>query len=265
MYKRIIFKDLHLPDLKLNVCGRRACTPGYTRGWVLRDHFLMHYVLSGRGVISNEQTTYCVKAGDLVICHPGERTRHVAGEQEPYDRIWVSFSCSAPIAELLQADVIHMPSLAPAFLKLVSCDKHNAKEWAANVQMFEILSRLADQQPSVNQPKDYVSQAVNFIESNYDQHLRVEELAAELGLSRSYFCRIFREKMGVSPQEYIISYRLEKAVELLTVKRLTQKEVARQVGYPDVYAFSRMFKRKYGMSPGKYRSEKLMNKKSRDS
>ena len=75
-----------------------------------------------------------------------------------------------------------------------------------------------------------------------------------LGLNRSYFCRIFKQQLGVSPQDYIVSYRLEQAERLLTTSKLTQKEIALRVGYPDVYALSRMFKRRYGIAPGHFRA-----------
>ena len=108
----------------------------------------------------------------------------------------------------------------------------------------------------IGAPDDYVSRAVNFIQTNYPDSIQIADIAADLGLSRNYFCRIFKQQMGLSPQEYLVSYRLTKAAELLVDRNISQKEAAMQVGYPDVCAFSRMFKRKYGVAPGTYVAEK---------
>ena len=93
---------------------------------------------------------------------------------------------------------------------------------------------------------------VNYIKSNYSQPMRVQDIAAGLGLNRSYFCRLFRQQTGLSPQEYIVSCRLAKAAQFMTEHGMSQEEAARQAGYPDVFSFSRMFRRKYGMPPGRY-------------
>lgn len=258
MYQRTILRHFKMDDIRPNVCGRRKCTPGYTNGWKYRPNFLLSFILDGKATFQNERKTYQLKAGDLAITHPGEHSCFIADDKDPPDRIWISFVCNCCVSELLTEDVIHMPTLAPIFLKIIESRELPTKEWAIYAQLFELFSRLAARKPAWAPSKDYVGRAISIIESNYDQQLRVEELAGELGLSRSYFCRIFRQQMGISPQTYIVSFRLEKAAELLSLKKLTQKEVAKQVGYPDVYAFSRMFKRKYGISPGQYR--KVANK-----
>ena len=63
---------------------------------------------------------------------------------------------------------------------------------------------------------NYVGQAVNYIESNDSQPMRVQDIASGLGLNRSYFCRLFRQQTGLSPQEYIVSCRLAKAAQFMT-------------------------------------------------
>ena len=73
-----------------------------------------------------------------------------------------------------------------------------------------------------------------------------------LNLNRSYFSELFREQMGVPPQTYLINLRLEKAAELLTVYGETPATAGVSVGYPDIYHFSKIFKRHFGLSPRQY-------------
>ena len=120
--------------------------------------------------------------------------------------------------------------------------------------LHEFFAALASQRAAASQPsaEDYVNRALSDIHSNYAQPLQISEIAASLGLNRSHFCRLFHAHVGMSPQDYLTSYRLEKAIEFLTVHKLSQKETALLVGYADVASFSKMFKRKYGVAPGAY-------------
>ena len=135
----------------------------------------------------------------------------------------------------------------------MACSESAAPEWAICARLYDFFAELARRQPTEILPRDdYVSRAVNFIQTNYPDNIQIADIAADLGLSRHYFCRIFKQQMGLSPQEYLVSYRLDVAARLLLEQQISQKEAALQVGYPDVCAFSRMFKRKYGVAPGVY-------------
>ena len=151
-----------------------------------------------------------------------------------------------------------MPAAFPLFAQIADCHASPAREWTICSLLYALFVEISAQSaPPEQKHSSYVSQAVNYIRSNYSQPLQVGEMAEDLGLSRHYFCRIFKEQTGCSPQEYIVSYRLEQAAQLLRSHNLPQKEIALLVGYPDVYAFSRMFKRKYGLSPGQYRTKSI--------
>ena len=83
---------------------------------------------------------------------------------------------------------------------------------------------------------------------------RIPVLAAS-NLNRSYFGRIFREAVGKSPQEFLISYRMTRATELLKLTELSISDIGNAVGYPNQLHFSRAFRSVYGISPRQWRSE----------
>ena len=154
---------------------------------------------------------------------------------------------------LLEQDVLRLPGALQNFSRIAGCGDMPAKEWRICAQLYELFAELdAARGPAQGHGGNYVGQAVNYIESNYSQPMRVQDIAAGLGLNRSYFCRLFRQQTGLSPQEYIVSCRLAKAAQFMTEHGMSQEEAARQAGYPDVFSFSRMFRRKYGMPPGRY-------------
>ena len=84
---------------------------------------------------------------------------------------------------------------------------------------------------------------------------RVEIMAREAGYSRTHFSRIFRQYAGETPKRYLIAMRIQRAAELLRETTLQVQEIADQLGYQDVYFFSRQFKREMGASPTGYRKQ----------
>lgn len=107
----------------------------------------------------------------------------------------------------------------------------------------------------------YVEHALEFIDHNYEKDIKVNDIANYIGIDRSYFTNIFKKIMHISPQQYLINYRLEKARHLLKSSNLSICEISEQVGYPDPLSFSKIFKMYYKISPSEYRNqtEELIN------
>ena len=83
----------------------------------------------------------------------------------------------------------------------------------------------------------------------------MSQLADYIGINRSYFTAIFKKLVGVSPQEYLLSYRMEESMKLLTECDLPIKTIAASVGYDNPLTFSKIFKNRFGCSPQNYRKE----------
>ena len=108
----------------------------------------------------------------------------------------------------------------------------------------------------------YIKEAFAFIEQNFQNDISVEDIAAACGLNRSYFGKIFHESMGKTPQEFLISYRMTKATELLKLTDLSIADIGNVVGYPNQLHFSRAFKNAYQVSPRQWRNEHGGGKRS---
>ena len=219
--------------------------------------FFCIMLCAGRGYSATLQ------AGEIFVIRPGEVTYYEADMRDPWEYMWAGFDCAPPFAALLEQDVLRLPGALQNFSRIAGCGDMPAKEWRICAQLYELFAELdAARGPAQGHGGNYVGQAVNYIESNYSQPMRVQDIAAGLGLNRSYFCRLFRQQTGLSPQEYIVSCRLAKAAQFMTEHGMSQEEAARQAGYPDVFSFSRMFRRKYGMPavmprvPGKSRGDR---------
>ena len=100
----------------------------------------------------------------------------------------------------------------------------------------------------------YIKEALSYIEQNFQNNITIEDIAAFCGLNRSYFGKIFHDTIGKSPQEFLISYRMTKAAELLKLTSLSMADIGNAVGYPNQLHFSRAFKNVYGTSPRSWRN-----------
>ena len=90
-----------------------------------------------------------------------------------------------------------------------------------------------------------------------DADLSLDTVCSKLGVSNSYFSSIFKKEVGISFITYLTDYRMQQAVHLMLETNEKNYEIAEHVGYEDANYFGYVFKRKYGMSPSKYRTEHM--------
>jgi len=98
-----------------------------------------------------------------------------------------------------------------------------------------------------------VDNIIAFINENYMKPISLAQISANTYMSPVYISKVFKDATGESPINYLIHLRLAKACELLENSNASIKEIARQVGYTDVYYFSKHFKKYFGISPMHYR------------
>ena len=253
MLKRILLNNLSLTDINPQVCGIHACQPGEITPRHHIQRRVLHYVTQGSGQYLVNDREYTICADEIFISLPGSVTSYISSNTDPLSYIWVSFDCTEAFDALLKQEVLQGSWSRSVFERILDCSNSAAPEWTVCSCLFDFFAQLAQRMPAAAAPRDdYVSRAVNYIQTNFADRIQVAEIAADLGLSRNYFCRIFKQQTTLSPQAYLVSCRLNAAARLLVEQGLSQKEAALQVGYSDVCSFSRMFKRKSGVSPGAY-------------
>lgn len=99
----------------------------------------------------------------------------------------------------------------------------------------------------------YVEQAISLIRRYYADEISQSSVAESIGISAAYLSRLFREDLGTGFADYLCSYRIEKAKELLRVGGYSNKDVSQLSGFRDDAYFARAFKRCTGMTPKEYR------------
>lgn len=107
---------------------------------------------------------------------------------------------------------------------------------------------------------DFVEQAKRFIEQNYNKDIRLNMIAEEVNVSTHHLAHSFREKLGISPIQYVINCRIQRAMSLLEDSNMTIAQIAEEVGVGDVSYFSVLFKKFVGQAPLQYRKQQNSKK-----
>ncbi|WP_338788117.1 response regulator [Metabacillus sp. FJAT-53654] len=100
---------------------------------------------------------------------------------------------------------------------------------------------------------DSITMAKHFIHAHYQESFSLEDVAAYVDLTPTYFTKLFKEQTKLTFIDYVTAYRIEKAKELLLQTKLSLKEIAYEVGYKDPNYFSRVFKKWTNRTPKQYR------------
>ncbi|MNO58625.1 Regulatory protein SoxS [compost metagenome] len=144
-----------------------------------------------------------------------------------------------------------------------SCnDKLPGFEGAVKGHLFLMLSEIAAQQKTCNRITNNRSDSskierlktvIQYIQQNYHNPIRLSELAATVPMSEGQFCRFFKSMTRQTPMDYINSYRIRQAIELLREPDRKISDIALEVGYDNISYFIRVFRKIMNCSPSEFR------------
>lgn len=260
-------------DLYLFSCGTQSCPPGHYFGPDSRPEYHLHFILDGEGYFFVNKQKYHLKRGQLFLCPPNTTVHYFADTLSPWYYSWISFNGSKAADYLKLADfdsqhLIRRSNIPPErFTALIqemlkANQLTSANELKRIGYLYQLITLLMDSNnASVNHiynhhdysSDTYVEHALQYISVNYNSDIHIADVATYIGINRSYLCIIFKEKLDMSPQEYLINFRMDKAKKLLSTTSYEIKSIAEQVGYKDPLTFSKTFKRTVGLSPTEYR------------
>ncbi|MBA4688857.1 MAG: helix-turn-helix domain-containing protein [Candidatus Galacturonibacter soehngenii] len=262
-------------DLYLVHCGQQQCTPGYTYNHKIPNEYHLHFVLNGKGTLKVSQRIYHIKKDDIFLIPKDAHIHYYADMENPWEYMWITFDGEKSVSYLQHAGLSEdnpviqstIPNNAyqPMIQKILDANELTfANEIKRVGYLYEILSTLIEVQSSLKAKQNkydypsntYVDYAIQFVKHNYN-HIRVQDIAEYIGINRSYLTSIFKKQLGISPQEYLVSFRLKKSAELLINTNLSISEISNSIGYENPLTFSKIFKQTYGMCPKIYRENNL--------
>lgn len=250
--------------------GRVVCEPGWAWHSSPPDYDLW-LVLAGRGRGTLNGEDFALRTGTLFLFRPGDSGYF---QQDPEDRLTVVYchfdfvhpvtrrhvpvpSAWVPSSHIPVSNVATLSELLQRVLRL-SRDPHPIRQLestavfqAALIEVYVQDARaLGHAVPHVD---TRLQDVVEFVRAQPRRRPSLEEAAAVAGLSPSHLSRLFSVQIGTSFRAFVLQARLERAYSLLSETTMTVTEVAKALGYPDIYLFSRQFRRRYGQSPSKVR------------
>lgn len=271
-----VFPNENFVDLGLYQFGWEQCDPSHSFGPAARNHYLFHYCLSGTGTLyaqddQKESNTFQIKSGQGFMIFPHQVCTYIADYELPWEYVWLEFdglrvketielsglTPQQPVYKARYKDIA--ATMKDEMLYIVNHKEESSFHLIGHLYLFMdglVRSSTSAHISKGNSLRDfYLKEAFSFMEQNFQNDISVEDIAAFCGLNRSYFGKIFRETMGKTPQEFLISYRMTKAAELLKLTSLSVGDIGNAVGYPNQLHFSRAFKHIYGISPRQWRYE----------
>ena len=228
-------------SLYVNCCGLSRTESLHSFGPALKPHYLVHYILSGKGRFSIGGKEYPLEAGYGFLITPDELAFYQADENDPWTYVWVGFSgvqaaeYVSNIGLSVRQPVFKSEDSEELYRIVKDMMEHNtfglSNDLRRNGQLGVFLSIIAEgtkvaEKNEVDRANTYVRKAVSFIQSNYCNPIKVTDVANYVCINRSYLYTLFQNSMGMSPQQFLTTFRITKATELLQLTELPMESIA---------------------------------------
>ncbi len=265
---KLLFNTEESDDLFVYCCGLSQTLPGHSFGPALKPHFMIHYCLSGKGHFSIGGKEYPLKAGYGFLIVPDELAYYISDKKDPWTYTWIGFGgkrAESVVSQLglsLQQPVFKSDASEDIYGLVKDMMEHNTFSvedvLRRNGLLSMFLSVIASgisvtAKSDSGSGNDYVTRAQAFVRSNYCNPIKVTDIANYVCINRSYLYTLFEKTLGISPQQYLTSYRIAKATELLQLTQLPIESIAISCGYTDPLVFSKAFRQEKKMSPTMFR------------
>ncbi len=266
---KIRIKPRDYKDLYLCFCGVADCKPNHSYGPAVKPGYVIHYITKGKGTYTVNGHTYNLQAGEGFIIYPNMLSYYEADSEDPWSYVWVGFNGEKADTYLKSAGLSNNNLIFTTNKGELLCEyvedmlnHHNINPYNELRQqglLYLFLSTISESVSTVTaQDTDlstntYIKKAIEYIQNNYYNDIKITDIASYVSINRSYLTNIFTTAMGQSPKAYLITFRITRAAELLRLTDLSIGDIARSCGYIDIYTFSKAFKLIKGMSPMQFR------------
>lgn len=240
------------------------------KGRTLHEYQLV-YITKGKGTFSSESTPEQeISKGQLLVLFPDEWHTYAPSTKTGWNEYYIGFE--GEIANMLMRENFltkekqvldigineELVSLFRRALEIAEADRTASQQYLSGIAMHIIGCLLSITQNKLYEEMDNAAQKIEsakiIMQENISKEIDAEELSAKLGLSYSWFRKVFKEYTGYSPAKYFQELKLRKAKQLLIESPLTIKEICYQLNYTSTEHFFTVFKKQTGYTPTEYRN-----------
>lgn len=253
----------------INECGHYIAGQNYFTQREGLDNYLLIYTRSGMGTLRYADQSYELVSGYAVVINCNRYNEYRTHSQEPWDFKWVHFN---GIAADEYNQLLNQDTVCPTFINDQLNFEKSLDELRIHIQINDIQSSLRcslllseiltkiimNRFDPINNHKfvehrQKVDKVIQYIQTNYMNKVCLDDLVKIAYLSKFHFLRVFKKHTGLSPYEYLINYRINRAKELLKDTRFSIHEIALLIGFLDTNNFIREFKKSTNATPLNYR------------
>jgi AraC family transcriptional regulator, arabinose operon regulatory protein len=262
-------------ELYFDFCGFSKTLPFHTFGPAVRNSYIIHVVLDGKGNYYVKNKKYSLKKGDLFLIPPGESTFYRSDAEEPWLYAWLSFGGKAA-GEIINFSSFkednyaitstNIQQYSEIILECMNCSYSTLEDELKLNELTHRFLRLlltdgGELSTGVKQKFSRLAiEAMTYIGEHYIKEITVSDVADHLAVNRSHLSRVFHNHFGMSMKDWIIRVRINHAAYLLSMTNESVENIAYQVGFRSLVVFSRVFKKVTGETPTHYR--KRMSKEN---
>ncbi|MGN1100148.1 MAG: helix-turn-helix domain-containing protein [Christensenellales bacterium] len=233
------------------------------------ESYAFLYVLKGNFNVRINGKITDIKEGEVYYFRPETAFSFEKTENKP-SYMFCSFDGNIPrisfeeenrffkltMSKQLQAEVKHYVTeeIEDDFcgeMKTLSLIYYTIKEFAKPKETISVAR---------NPKNDFIDAFIMEVGRNYRNNFKVEDICKKIGISVHYFTGYFTKSVKISPRQFVINYKINKAKGMLENTDLSVSEIAQYVGYEDPFTFSKIFKKKVGLSPVMYSRQQKKQK-----
>ena len=261
----LLFKSLS--DLAFYCAGFEECKPNQNYAPICRSYQLIHFNLNGKGKLHINDHIFEVSEGDAFIIPANKVAFYEADSNYPWSYAWIGFlgiNSQMYTYQLMNAthDIyifkkINTTQYKEKIFNIIELQGASTSHYLkANSILLDIMSLLYEElniTDALTSKYSLVDEIKFFLDINYPEKIKLIDVANLFGVHPNYLSKMFNEKYGINPKQYLVDLKLKKACKLLSTTKLPISMIANSLGFDDQLAFSKIFRKKLLMSPSQYR------------
>ncbi|WP_068268530.1 helix-turn-helix domain-containing protein [Caviibacter abscessus] len=258
-------------NFALNAIGKHTVRKNYyvdCKSGTDGNFILFQLTLDGMGLFIQNNKTYRCDKNQLFICQvPSDAIYYLPKHSELWKVMYLEISIEflssfknlinlnskSPVINLTKYPYI--VTLLQEIYNISILDKENNKAKLEKLS-FDFITELFEIFNQNNKYTPKVQSIKNYIEANYDKDINLDVIAKNLYISKYYMIKKFKEQTSLTPMRFLIEYRLKVARTLLMNMKNSIEYVATSVGFKDSNYFTKVFKKKFNITPREYRFTK---------
>lgn len=239
----------------------------WRKGRILQEYQLI-YLIEGEGIFeSSASGAITIKKGSLILLFPGEWHRYKSEIDKNWNTYWIGFN--GAFADQIISKLGFTPrnpikwvgyqsQLLNSYIEIIGISQTEFSGYqqvlAGEVmKLFGWIHAFSKRFEFKEENVDSLIQSAKLLLIADENESSIENIAKELNLGYSKFRRIFKEYTGMSPGQFRMQHKLQKARELLMDGELSIKEIAYKLGFETTQYFTKVFKKKTGKTPAGFK------------